>query len=544
MNKDLQTAMQILRPAVYVVSEEEDRVVNDINATFGKDSDIFVYRTTIGLLSYSEYRNEVNNKASKGKNKMFLDTLNEIHKASPTERASIYVLFDVDNYFSGKSEGSINAIRKVKDIILQISKDDITLKQVVIVSSNLTLPKNLERYIEVFYYDLPSEEEIEAKVKEIVKSYSKAMGSAPSSVDGTVIRNLKGLTDFEIEQVCLLSLKQHSRIAQESVIAHKRSALRKTDLISLIDTDITLDDVGGMSKLKHWLNVRSGAWTDDGAKFGVPLLKGAMLIGITGCGKTLISKAIASLWGLPLVQFSPSRLMSAKVGTSESNMMKALKIVEAISPCVVFIDEIEKQFAGSHSSSVSDAGTTSRVIGTFLTWYQDTQAPIFLVSTCNSVEFIPPELISRFDEKFFVNIPTLEERKQIFEIQLRKWNVESGPMNVDELSRASIQLTGREIEQVVKSAIHEAYYEAKTAGKKPKLEQEHLLRVLKSKVPIVKTMDEEIKYLVQWVGWDEERKQGIRASWANDRQDSDIDTMLAEILASDDVVSNRRNRNN
>jgi SpoVK/Ycf46/Vps4 family AAA+-type ATPase len=257
----------------------------------------------------------------------------------------------------------------------------------------------------------------------------------------------------------------------------------------------------------------------------------------------LLAKAIGNQWGLPLISFTPGKIFSSRVGESEMRMMKALKIIESVAPCAVVIDEIEKQFSGSQSSTFSDAGTTSRVIGSFLTWYQDCTAPIFIIATCNSIQYLPPELVSRFDDKFFVPLPSNTDRASIYDIHLKKTGRDPSQLgiNVQELASKSPYFTGREIEQVVKAGLIEMWYERKTTGNEIELNNEHLLKVLDSKVPMYKTMQEELDYLVQWVGWDSDKKEGIRANYASERED-DIDALFSEILAKDSVLDRNKRR--
>jgi len=556
MNKELELSLDILRPLTYVVTEEEDKVIYDIYQKTKKDSQIYIYRTTRGIIPYEEYCKEAETKDISKNTCGFSQALDEIYVAKPTEKRSIFIMLDVEYYLNGSSDSSQTIIRKFKDIILQTHNDQVCLKSMIIISPQLVVPMKLQRYFEVVYYNLPDESEIRQKAESVLADYNSTLETTDkqfkTKVGENFVRGFKGLTFFEMEQLILSSIKRFGGLDLKAVEDYKGSILRKTSLLELIDTNVTFDNVGGMDNLKHWLNVRSGSWTDDGIEQGVPLLKGLMLLGTTGCGKSLVSRAIANLWGLPLVLFNPSKLFSSRVGESEANMMKALKIVESISPCVMLIDEIDKQFSGSQSSTFSDAGTTSRVIGTFLTWYQDSTSPVFLVATCNNIENLPPELISRFDDKFFVPIPSLNERKSIFKIQLNKHKKDWGKLNlnINELAKLSKELTGREIEQVVKSAIHEMYYEGKTSGNKIPLKQEHILKVLNSKVPIIHTMKDEINYLVQWVGWNEDKQEGIRANWASKRSkngdsvcvDSDIDDMLDSILKSDEDYLDKKKK--
>jgi SpoVK/Ycf46/Vps4 family AAA+-type ATPase len=244
-----------------------------------------------------------------------------------------------------------------------------------------------------------------------------------------------------------------------------------------------------------------------------------------------------------LISFTPSKIFSARVGESENRLMKALKIIESVAPAVILIDEIEKQFAGSQSSTFSDAGTTARVIGSFLTWYQDCTAPIFIVATCNSIQYLPPELISRFDDKFFVPLPSASDRATIYDIHLKNTGRDYKALGIDveELAAKSPYFTGREIQQTVKAGLIEMWYERKSNKTEIDLNQQHLLKVLESKVPMQKTMQEELDYLVQWVGWDEDKKDGIRANYASERED-DIDRLFTEILAKDSVLDKNKRR--
>jgi SpoVK/Ycf46/Vps4 family AAA+-type ATPase len=560
INSELDLSLDILRPLIYVVTEEEDRVISDIYRKLCSEeneskkldkndfvkSQLYIYRTTNGLCTYDNYQKEIDDKkvVPESESTLFNNTLEFIYKYQQENTHAVFVLLDVDHYLIGIQDANIQVIRKLKDITFQCFKDATSLKSIIILSSDLVIPKKLQRYIEVIYYDHLSEQQISDNLSTFLNNFNASISDHSKRIDTdislSVKKSLKTLTEFEINQIALTSIKKYRKIEPKIIEEYKKSIIKKTNLLDLVNANVTFDDVGGMDNLKEWLTEREGSWTDDGISMGVPLLKGLLLIGITGCGKTLIGKAIANHWGLPFVVFNPSRLFSSRVGESENNIIKALKIVESISPCVMFIDEIEKQFAGSQSSSFSDAGTTSRFIGNFLTWYQDHEFPIFVVATCNSVEYLPPEMISRFDEKFFVNLPSFNERRKIFEIQLKKHkkNINELKIDYETLAGHTTQFTGREIEQIVKSSIHKLYHDKKRNNFKGDLELRHVMSVINSKVPIVKTMDEEIKYMIQWVGWDEEKQQGIRASWANKREviENDIDVLINEVMNAPSIL--------
>lgn len=558
MNKDLELCLDILRPLTYVVSEEEDKVIEDIYNHCNKNSEINIYRATTGFITYNDYIKEAEKKESKSSELGIESALNTVWRSATTDRRSIFVFLDIDHYLN---EAQI--VRKFKDIILQISHDKVCIKTVVIISADLVVPRKLTRYMEAVYYDLPAEIDIRNKIKGVLDDFNATIDDKGEQVPSPLIhdgkengaefvRAFKGLTLFETERIVLSSAKRFKEIKIEEVSDYKKSILRKTTLLEMMPANVSLGEVGGMDRLKSWLDKRKGAWTKEGIEANIPLLKGLMLIGITGCGKSYISKGIANAWNLPLIKLDTSKLFSSRVGESEGNMLKALKIVESIAPCVLFIDEIEKTFAGSQSSSFSDSGVTSRVIGSYLTWSQESTAPVFTVATCNSIQYLPPELISRFDDKFFVNIPSRSERIQIYEIQLARYYKEWKKSNINslDLAKKSETLTGREIEQVIKASMYELFADMKAKNNyKLPLKQEHIERVLQNKVPVMKTMEDDIKYLIQWVGWDESRKDGIRANYANIREtdiqiDDDINNLLNEVLSSkENYVDKFKNKN-
>jgi SpoVK/Ycf46/Vps4 family AAA+-type ATPase len=433
-------------------------------------------------------------------------------------------------------------IRKIKDIILESSKDTQHLKSMVVVSSTLCIPTKLKTYCDVIFHELPDEKEIKIKVDFILKEFAQFSKNEKVELDEAIKVNLKGLTLFEVEQAVMSSLYKNKTLKIDDVNTYKKSILKKTDLLESFDTDITFDQVGGLTRLKKWISKRQGIWTSEAASNNIPTEKGLMLVGVTGCGKSLVAKAVGKHWNLPVYNFSPSKIFSSRLGESEARMMKVLKMIEGLAPCVIFLDEIEKQFAGVQSSTFSDAGSTARVIGTFLTWYEEVKAPIFIVSTCNEIRNLPPELISRFDEKFFVPLPSMKDRAKIFDIEIKKWNrdAEKLEINLQQLAERSFCFTGREIMQVVKAALIESWYESREAKKSVDLCQRHLLFALESKVSIQKTMKEELDYLVQWVGWDENKKDGIRANYASEREDDDIDSLFKEILNKQDSNNDKK----
>jgi SpoVK/Ycf46/Vps4 family AAA+-type ATPase len=562
IHEDLVLNLNILRPLTYVVGDEEEVIIDDVyqktlDASGNSDSEIHIYRSTFGLKSYTDYKKETeggkktktSQDPQQATNQINI-ALNEIYGMESIDKRLIYILLDIDHYLID-SPNNQQVIRRIKDIVLQCYRDQVNIKSLIIVSPQLEIPSKLQRYTEVIYYDLPNDTEVNNKVGKILTDYNETISDSKSKIETTIgpniKMNLKGLTNFEIEQITLASIKKHGNINIDMIRNYKKSILKKTHLLEMEDTDLTFNDVGGMTYLKDWLNERECVWSDDAIKNNIPLLKGLLLLGVPGCGKSLIAKAIANQWHLPLIRLDTSKIFSSRVGESESNMMKALKIVESISPCIMMVDEIEKAFAGSQSSTFSDAGTTSRVIGSFLSWFQDTEFPVFVVATSNGIQYLPPELISRFDDKFFVNIPSSIERQAIWDIQLRNFGRDWKKLDISLVKLADMtpQYTGREIEQICKAGITKWYYErSKNPGKKVELGERHFEEVMKKKVPLVNTMEDEIKYIYQWVGWDEEKQTGIRATYANEKEKGDdIDQLLTEALKADPIEPKFRNKN-
>ena len=266
-------------------------------------------------------------------------------------------------------------------------------------------------------------------------------------------------------------------------------------LVEVVEATTGLDDIGGLGLLKEWLHGRGGAFGAAAKAYDLPAPKGLLIVGIPGTGKSLTAKASAGAFGLPLLRLDMGRVFGGIVGQSEANLRSVIQTAEAIAPCVLWIDEIEKGFSGSQSSGSTDGGTSSRVFGSFLSWMQEKQKPVFVVATANDVSKLPPEFLrkGRFDEMFFVDLPDLQERAAIWDIVIAKYG--RTPSDYDQLllARACEQFTGAEIEAVFIDALHEAYAE----GREPNA-KEHILDAMFRTVPLAQLMDARIAALRQW----------------------------------------------
>jgi AAA+ superfamily predicted ATPase len=444
----------------------------------------------------------------------FLDTIyNRVFKEA-TNIFDTYIFLDCDSYINDRQ-----VIRKIKDIVTRYQSDTEYTVNMIFLSQTVCVPSLLERLSEVIYFDLPNEEQLRKLSDHMAEEDQLNIPKPPDEV----VHNLKGLTLFEVEQAYVQSWQMYQDVNLDFIRNFKKSAIAKTDLLSLLESNITFDDIGGMETLKKWITKSYGGWTVEGRKFGLPMLKGLLMVGLPGCGKSLTAKALGNIWKLPVISFDPGKVFSSRVGESEHNIRRVLKIVENIAPCVLMIDEIEKAFAGSHSSTFSDSGVTARVIGSFLNWMQDSTAPVFTIATSNNIQYLPPEMIQRFDEKFFVNLPQHEERIEIFRIHLKKVERNPEKFDLEALARESKDLSGREIEQTLREAMYDAFHS------KCELETRIILNVLSKKTNLLTTMSEQLQYLLEWVGWNEDKNDGIRARFASVPDNLDMKRVKSEI---------------
>jgi SpoVK/Ycf46/Vps4 family AAA+-type ATPase len=331
----------------------------------------------------------------------------------------------------------------------------------------------------------------------------------------------RGFTSYEIDQVVTQAMvdvmqdpRASKRIDPNFVSDYRRKQIRKTDLVQIIDTKkFTFNSVGGVERFKEWATSTKSCWTPEGRNFGLRIPRGVLLMGVYGCGKSLSAKALATEWGLPLVQLEMGRLRNPAVGRSENNLLQALKIVETVAPCAVWIDEAEKSLAGGASSAQSDAGTTSRMLGILSTWAQEMESPVSLILTANSLKNLPPEIVNRLPDRFFFDVPDESSIVDILTIHTAEFAQDISGFQLSELAKASMGLVGREIEQCVESSMT-ASFNAKKSG----LDEAILLNELKTKSRITSTMRDEINELVDWVGYDPEKDDGVRAKLASPKR--------------------------
>ena len=313
-----------------------------------------------------------------------------------------------------------------------------------------------------------------------------------------LIESAKGLTAMEAELAFAKAAAQNGQLTEdeiEIINAEKEQIIRKSGILEFFQPSESMASVGGLDQLKSWFNQRGGAFTEEAAEFGLEPPKGVMLLGIPGCGKSLTAKAAAALWRFPLIRFDLGKVFGGIVGESERNIREALRVAEAVSPCILWIDEIEKGLSGSQSSGQTDGGVTSRVFGTFLTWMQEKTSPVFVLATSNNIAQLPPEMLrkGRFDEIFFCDLPSEKIRQDIFKIHLSTHNKDIiGEFDVQQLAKDSPLFSGAEIEQAVKDGMFTVFSEGR------RLNQEDVKSAITGTYPLAKTMREGIRDMREW----------------------------------------------
>lgn len=334
--------------------------------------------------------------------------------------------------------------------------------------------------------------------------YAKSLGIA-SEERPAIVAESNGFNYFmeDFGNHYELSVEKHNMSLSEERIA-RRMGIRKSGILEYVENKLSLEDVGGLTVLKRWLELRGKTFSEDAKAFGLNPPKGVLLVGIPGCGKSLTAKCIASAWSMPLLKLDMGKIFGKYVGDSEANIRQALKTAEAIAPCVLWIDEIEKGLSGGGS----DGGTSSRVFGNILTWMQDKTSPVFTFATANNIRNLPPELLrkGRFDEIFFVDLPDFEERKKILEIHIGKSGRNLANFDLDKLAQisgednygANIRLAGAEIEAWVKDALMEAYARKTNGEDGADLSMQDFETVIKRMIPMAKMRQEDFKDLRDW----------------------------------------------
>lgn len=404
----------------------------------------------------------------------------------------VLVLKNIDTFMDDPS-----VMARLSKLAVQIHSGELEAT-VVIISPVLKIPQELEKYIVVVEMDYLTTEEID----EIVRRFIQEQGIIVSDkFCEKLVNALKGMTEFEIENVLNLACAMKHELTNTEIgliFDQKQQMIKKAGILEMIQQKEAITDIGGLENLKSWLNRKKKVFSnlDEARKFGVDMPKGVLIAGIPGCGKSLSAKATASLFELPLLRLDMGRLLGKYVGESEANMRKAIRLAEATSPCVLWIDELEKAFAGIGGDG-SGAEVTTRLFGSFLTWLQEKESPVFVVATANDITKLPPELLrkGRFDEIFYVGLPQKEERRKIFEIHIKKRREQDLPsiqQRMDELLRKTEGYSGADIEGVVRESVELAY-----ANDKGRLTADDVIQAINNTHSLSEILEEPIKKMTK-----------------------------------------------
>ncbi|MCA9244405.1 MAG: AAA family ATPase [Phycisphaerales bacterium] len=371
--------------------------------------------------------------------------------------------------------------------------------QMILIDHTDELPDVIKAYAQSFDLTLPQENELEQIVRRTVRAINREqpleIKLARKHLD-VIVRNLRGLTARQAERVVVDCVASDARLDEDDlahILAMKRQSLSKAGLLEFVEAPTDLSEIGGLRRLKRWLKQRQDALTREAIAFGIDSPRGVLMLGVQGAGKSLCAKAIATAWERPLLRMDVGALYDRYIGESERRLRDTLAQAEAMSPIVLWIDEIEKAFASAASRS-ADGGLSQRMFGQLLTWMQEHQAPVFLVATANDIEALPPELMrkGRFDEIFFVDLPNAAVRREIFAIHLRRRHRDPEQVDLALLAEASDGFSGAEIEQAIVSAMHDAF------ARKKDVTTDAILAALRASAPLSVTMAEKVAWLRKW----------------------------------------------
>ncbi len=465
-------------PVIYIATPEEERaerVITDCAKQQG-DRAVYIWDFVDG------YQGNLNDAGAARRNP--LQALEHLEKL-PAAAAAIFVLRDFHRFLD-----DIAVSRKLRNLARLLKSQP---KNIVILSSQLTIPEELRETVTILEFTLPGAEEIRQEVSQLLIATGQQITDA--TLDN-LVRSCQGLSLERIRRVLARAIATHGAFVSNDldlILEEKRQTIRQTQILDYYPATEQISDIGGLDNLKDWLLKRGTAFSEKARQYGLPHPRGLLLIGIQGTGKSLTAKAIAHHWHLPLLRLDVGRLFGGLVGESESRTRQMIQLAEALAPCVLWIDEIDKAFGGLDGRG--DSGTTSRVFGTFITWMAEKTSPVFVVATANNIQALPPEILrrGRFDEIFFVGLPDQQERQAIFGVHLSRLRPHAlKGYDLQRLAYETPDFSGAEIEQ----AIIEAMYLGFSQGRD--FTTDDILEAASQIVPLARTAKEQIDALQAW----------------------------------------------
>ena len=532
-SKKLSNLLKARFPYIYISTYEEERATKFIKSVVSNQAkvkvqrEVLVWTQAIGLKNKDDVISNTSNPARL------------IEFIEKYDKDAVFILYDFHVFFGNKQRPADPVIvRSLRDLIPTLKTSN-ARKNVIFISPELNIPESLQKDIVIYDFPLPNLEDIKERLNKMISVNKRIDINELTEEDkDKLCKAALGLTMQEAENAFALAMVQDGKLNKNDIgiiLEEKMQVIRKTGMLEYIQTNLGIDDIGGLDNLKKWLLKRNNSWSERAKKYCIPAPKGVLVTGIPGCGKSLTAKAMSTIWQLPLLRLDLGKIFSGIVGSSEENMRKAIATVEAVAPAILWVDEIEKGLNGVSSSN--DSGVSSRIFGTFLTWMQEKTAPVFVIATANNISKLPPELLrkGRFDEIFFVDLPTLTEREEIFKVHLAKRlkdeevcaNVKANDKKlISDLAQKTEGFIGSEIEQAVISALCDAFFENRA------LEIDDFNKAIENTVPLSKTQKESILAIREWAN--------VRAVSASSKES--IKKYTEKAKDEEDVTSTRGGR--
>ena len=477
-NDELALFLKARYPIIYINTIEEDRVEYVIRKNIKTNLNRSIYSWDF----VDGYTNNPNNEGFAKRNPLqALELVERLNAETP----ALFLLKDFNRFLT-----DLSISRKLRNIsrILKLQP-----KTIIIIGSDLTIPKELQDLITVVQFQLPLEEEISQELNRLINSLNIKVDS---QLFESLTRACQGLSLERIRRVLSKIIATYKTIDNDSIkvlLSEKKQIISQTEILEYSSVNEQIANLGGLENLKDWLKKRKTAFGLQALNYGLPTPRGLLLIGIQGTGKSLTAKAIANDWQLPLLKLDVGKLFGGIVGESESRLRQMINVAETISPCILWIDEIDKAF--SNNDNRGDSGTSNRVLATFISWLSEKTKPVFVIATANNIDLLPIEIIrkGRFDEIFFLDLPEKEEREEIFKIHLQTFRPNSWQsFDYRQLAQASESFSGAEIRQSIIEGMYHAFYE------KREFTTEDICMALKELIPLAHLESDQMIRLQQW----------------------------------------------
>jgi AAA+ superfamily predicted ATPase len=479
----LELAVRARAPFVALVSHEEARVERRLIAPLAErwyDGRCFFWSATRGYVPLRESEDADELSAP--------DPATALEVVSYYPEPALFVLKDFHPYLDNPT-----ILRKLRDLAGEMPAAG---KQVLFLSPQFRVPEELDRDVELIDVPPPGLAELDELLTEAIAAGPVRVTLTPEGRE-RLLQAALGLTATEARTVFAKAIVSDGVLEDDDlrfVLAEKKQAVRRSGILEFYEAAEGMEAVGGLELLKSWLAKRRLAFSADARRYGLTEPRGVLLLGVQGCGKSLVAKAVSQAWQMPLLRLDLGRVFGKYIGESEAGIRTAIRTAEAVAPAILWLDELEKGFAGA-TLEAHDTGVSARVLGTFLTWMQERRKPVFVLATANNVRHLPPELLrkGRFDDLFFVDLPTAAERRSILDVHLRKRRRDPGCFDRERLVAASIGYTGAEIEGAIQDALYDAY-----ADGRREVTTEDILATLAGTISIAVTMREPIEAMRRW----------------------------------------------